>query len=789
MIPKLHRSIPPLLLACSLGLFVTCAVAIEAPPEEDPTAKKRGPVFSGGIRWRNQEDVIAYKGLVLTLGEKRNAFVCYDTELLRFSLGWVNDGKRFGLTVPKFNTPKPQVAGTAVFGAARAPGWAKEGGFDDPRMGKRGSLPTDWAHHKGFYQHGRQVVLHSTVGAVEMLELPGFASVEGRPVFTRTIQPLQDAPTLVINLMHVPGAELSEAEMGVNVRSTKTGQMYLVACEGGTGAEWKMRGDSLTLKLASAAANAPFRIAIASLGKTGEIPPNDVLALPPVPADLRPLTQGGPVLFPDVVTTQGERAADDAAYVVDRLTEPAKNPWNADVLFGGFDFFDDGRAAVCTAQGEVWIVSGIDEGLQKLEWRRFASGLFQPLGLKIVRGEVHVGGRDQITRLRDLNGDGEADHYANLNNDALLGTNGAEYSIDLQTDSAGNFYFGKATSYRPDIQHPHEGVLFKVSRDGAKSEIIATGFRVPSGIAIGPQDEIAVSDQQGHWMPSSKLSVIRPGGFYGMMPAAQREIELKWRGETIRANPSDPAVRKEFGFTGWGPANPMPARSFDLPLAWLPYLVDTSSGAPFWAVTDQWGPLGGHLLFTSYGRCALFATLRHKVGDREQAAMVPLGLRFGTGIQRGRVNPRDGQVYLAGLRGWLTTAQKDGGLYRVRHTAQPAHLPVDFKATKAGVELRFSDALDPACLDDLKRIAAQRWNYYYSGNYGSLEYSVTSPKKPERETVAVKAARFGDDARTLTLDLADMRASHQLQLDLKLRTADGADITRTLHLTIPVLEE
>jgi hypothetical protein len=786
MTPKLHHSIAALLFAlCLPGGLVR---GIEAPPEEDPTQRQRGPVFSGGIRWRNQEDIIAYKGLVLTLGEKGNAFVCYDTELLRFSLAWVNDGKRFGLTVPKFNSPKPQVVGTPVFGTAPAPGWAKDGSFSDTRKNKRGSLPKDWAHHKGFYQHGRQVVLHYTVGGVEMLELPGFESVEGRPVFTRTIQPLQNAAALTLSLLFVPGAELSEAEMGVNVRNPKTGQMYLVACEGGTGAEWKMRGDSLTLKLASVTANEPFRIAIASLGKTKEVPPNDVLALPPVPRDLRPLTQGGPVLFPDVVTTLGERAADDAAYVVDRLTEPVKNPWNADTLFGGLDFFDDGRAAVCTTQGEVWIVSGIDAGLEKLEWRRFASGLFQPLGLKIVRGEVHVVGRDQITRLRDQNGDGEADHYANVNNDALLGSNGAEYSLDLQTDSAGNFYFGKATSYYPDIRHEHEGVIFKVSPDGAKSEVIATGLRVPNGLGISPRDEIAVSDQQGHWQPSSKLNLIRPGGFYGMMPAAQREIEMKWRGETIRVNPSDPAVRERLGVTGYGPTNPIPVH-YERPLAWLPWMVDNSSGAPFWAVTEKWGPLSGQLLFTSYGRCLLFATLRHKVGDLEQAAMVPLGLRFDSGIQRGRVNPRDGQVYLAGLRGWLTTAMKDGGLYRVRHTGKPAHLPVDFKATKRGVELRFSDPLDPASVADLRNISAQRWNYYYSGHYGSRDYSLINPKEPQRDTITVQFARLTDESKALTLDLADMRPSHQLQLDLKLRTASGTAIDRTLYLTVPVLAE
>lgn len=96
-------------------------------------------------------------------------------------------------------------------------------------------------------------------------------------------------------------------------------------------------------------------------------------------------------------------------------------------------------------------------------------------------------------------------------------------------------------------------------------------------------------------------------------------------------NPSDPAVRERLGFTGYGPKNPIPVR-YERPLAWLPWMVDNSSGAPFWAVTEKWGPLSGKLLFTSYGCCALFATLRHKVGDLEQPAMVPLSLRFDSGI-------------------------------------------------------------------------------------------------------------------------------------------------------------
>lgn len=774
---------PILALLLSLRAF-----AVEGPPDVDPTLKQRGPFYSGCIRWRSDDDVIGYKGIVITLGKDANAYVCYDTELVRMSLGWVTDGKSFGLTVPRFNSPPPRVVGTPVFGTAQVPGWGSGGKFADPREGGRGPLPRDWAHHKGLYVHGRQVVLNYSVGAVDVLELPDFERVERWPVFTRTFQTAQNATGLALMVLQVPGAALEPAESGMIVRNPATGESYLVACEGGGGATWEVSDGSVILKLASVAANQPFRLDIASIGKIKDAP-HDALALPPVPADLRELTRGGPSLWPQPVLTRGQRASDDAPYVVDRLAEPAKNPWKADTLFGGFDFFADGRAAICTEQGEVWVVSGIDDKLEKLSWRRFASGLFQPLGLRIVHDEVYVLGRDQITRLRDLNGDGEADLYENIYNDTIISSNAADYSLDLQTDSAGNFYFGKATPWLPDITTPHQGVLFKVSPDGATSEIIATGLRVPNGLAVSPSGEIAVSENQGHWQPSSKVNLIRPGGFYGMMPSAQREIEMTWGDKTFTVNPSDPAVGKELGFIGYGPNNPVPRAPYDLPLAWLPYSVDNSSGAPFWAVTDKWGPLSGQLLFTSYGRCALFATLRHKVGKIEQGAMVPLNLPFDTGIMRGRVHPLDGQIYVAGLRGWLTTAQREGGLYRVRYTGKPAHLPVDFAVRTTGVELRFSDPLDPQVIGDLANFTAERWNYFWSGNYYSAEYSVTHPKEPKHDILTVQAAHLSADGRTLTLDIPDMRKSHQLQINLKLRTADGRPLERVIYITVPVLAE
>jgi hypothetical protein len=125
----------------------------------------------------------------------------------------------------------------------------------------------------------------------------------------------------------------------------------------------------------------------------------------------------------------------------------------------------------------------------------------------------------------------------------------------------------------------------------------------------------------------------------------------------------------------------------------------------------------------------------------------------------------------------------------VRYTGKPADLPVDFAVRTTGVVLRFSDPLDPHTAADLANFTAERWNYFWSGNYYSAEYSVTHPKDPKHDIITVQSAHLSADARTLTLAIADMRKSAQLQINLKLRTADGRAIERVIYITVPTLAE
>src|SRR5262249_62343677 len=104
------------------------------------------------------------------------------------------------------------------------------------------------------------------------------------------------------------------------------------------------------------------------------------------PSNLSTLLKGGPKRWGDPLTTQGTLAKDDAksAYVVDTLTLPFDNPFKSWMRTAAHDFFSDGRMAVSTLNGDVWIVDGIDKDLKQLKWTRFATGLYEPLGLRIV---------------------------------------------------------------------------------------------------------------------------------------------------------------------------------------------------------------------------------------------------------------------------------------------------------------------------------------------------------------------------------------------------------------------
>ena len=162
----------------------------------------------------------------------------------------------------------------------------------------------------------------------------------------------------------------------------------------------------------------------------------------PAPVSLDEMVKGGPKRWPAVLRTKLVRGSESGPFAVDELVLPDKNPWQARLRLTGLDFLPDGKGlAVCTWDGDVWLVRGLEQASGELTWQRIAAGLFQPLGLKVVAGRIHVTCRDQIAILRDLDGDGETDFCENFNNDHQVTEHFHEFAMGLQTDAAGNAVF------------------------------------------------------------------------------------------------------------------------------------------------------------------------------------------------------------------------------------------------------------------------------------------------------------------------------------------------------------
>ena len=475
--------------------------------------------------------------------------------------------------------------------------------------------------------------------------------------------------------------------------------------------------------------------------------------------DPRAMTHGGPLRWPQLLEVRGRLGEPINGYALDTIPVPFENPWNAWLRTSALDFFDDGRAVVTTHGGDVYIVSGMDDHLERVVWKRFAAGLFEPFGVRVVDGLIYVTCRDGIKRLHDTNADGEADFIEAFWIDDDVSCSFHAYNFDLQTDSTGNFYFAKAGQY---TQHHRPGTIMRVPPEGGRADVVAWGLRTPNGMGKLRDDRFTVSDNQGPWMPAGKISLIKPGEFLGNMPI--NDEQKRWlEGKHGGALPN----------------------TFDEPMIWTPQELDNSCGGQVWVDDRRFGPLSGRLLHSSFGKGWLYYLSLQEIDDKVQASIVSLPHQWDAGVMRLRVNPADGQVYGTGMSGWQGPAQgKDGCLQRLRYSGEPVKIIDRVRVVPKGLELRFSFAVDPKSACDAQSWRGEMWDYHWSREYGSDQFSVLKRGEEEgRDALAIQDIRLMDE-RTVRLSIPDLQACDQFSLEMNFMDAQGNRFIEQVYLTV-----
>jgi hypothetical protein len=596
------------------------------------------------------------KGIAIKLDKEGTSTMLFDTDLLRMSGGWTGGFVNLkGVVFDGSHGPNPGPASSAnmVFQVNPGPGWSKGDDLNDPRKLPTGPgaakvpfgpLPSDWAKYKGLFLNGDKVVLSYTVGSAGVLEMPSSQKAGEDTLLTRTINVVSkgSAPAhlVVADGVEAPNSDSidSNTPIGVKDNPENADSRLMIAVVGAPkGSTWMVRDGRVLLKLPAFAGGEAFKV-IYSKGNAadGAKFQTAVQGSGPI-AKLAELTKGGEPLWPEVVTTKGQLGKADGKqpYVVDNIEPPFENPYKAWIRFAGHDFLKNGDAALCTWSGDVWLASGLDDKLEAVKWRRFATGLHQALGLKVVDDKIYVLGRDQITRLHDLNKDGEADLYENFNNDVQVTPGFHEFALDLHTDPQGNFYYAKGRTGKS--RRRRLGSAERSQRHDYQS----VERRAKAGSLCDRR-----ARPERHWRRSQMAK----------SPAA-----------TTRAHGCQPCyvhlVKKQGEFVGVTDLahQPETPKDYARHVAFLPMDVDNSGGAQVWVTSKKWGPFEGKLFHLSYGQTTLHQMLTETVDGQVQGGAVQFPVKFETGAMRARFSDHDGQLYVSGLRGWQTKGSKDAG--------------------------------------------------------------------------------------------------------------------------------
>ncbi|NBV21438.1 MAG: hypothetical protein EBS05_05880 [Proteobacteria bacterium] len=480
--------------------------------------------------------------------------------------------------------------------------------------------------------------------------------------------------------------------------------------------------------------------------------------LKPLPT-ARSRTNAAPVYLPDPDFT--DKPGGDDFYAIEHFPIPKE----LKLTVAGMDFLPDGNLAIATYQGEVFLIEGTAGDPKAAKWHRYASGLNEPGGLRVIGGAIYVMQKCELTRLRDTDGDGVADVFECVSDAWGYTGNYHSFATGPLVDESG-VLGALITGHRtmPEITGmgwclkitPHPNNTGEVPfADTWRTDPFCSGLRVPNGFGEYRGD-LFMTDNQGHWIAANKLNHLQATNFYGH-PSAWPAPPAQFNGDT----------------------------NFTPPAVWFPYAwVRSVSGIA--TVGDvRFGPFAGQMLVGEFQNAAVFRVALEKVNGRWQGAVFPFVKGFASGVNRLAYGP-DSRLYVGGLRmgHWTSIAPQPHSLDRVTFKGRS---PFEFKTVSArpnGFVVAFTQPVDATLAGNPENWDATQYTYAYDGKHNAPEKD--RDEKIPGPPVRVTHAAVADDRLSVRLTVEGMTPRHVIMLRaLGVKNSRGEELRNdTVHYTL-----
>lgn len=403
---------------------------------------------------------------------------------------------------------------------------------------------------------------------------------------------------------------------------------------------------------------------------------------------------------------------------------------------GALHFLPDGRLAVATwdEEGAVYLLDNLDD---EVTIHQYARGLGEPLGLLWHKGDLYVTQKQEVTRLRDTDGDGVVDRFDAVAEGWPASHNYHEFTFNLVPWQE-RLYIATSvplksghTNYMPGSHGSYTasggpGYIIEIDPESGEWRHFASGMRTPNGMGIGPDGAMYVSDNQGSWLPASPIYRIEKGATY---------------------------LHQEH------PTKHVPTSK---PIVWFPH--GEIGNSPSEMTTINSGPYKGQMLVGDVTHGGLKRVQIQKVNGQMQGTVFRFAQGLEAGINRVAWGP-DGKLYVGGIGSngnWNHLGRKFG----LQRLAWNGDVPFEMKSVKAtptGIEIEFTK--DPGSLN-ADSFQIRQWRYEPTIGYGG--------PKIGQETLALGGVR--QSGNKVHLMLPQMREGHLIYVRMRgVTSADGEE--------------